>query len=171
MSPLMRNASKGKNHSNRKQIVLLLKYSWFTVLYLFQVHSIMTQYFYRSRSIKSYDKIMAIISCVVQHILLASENRFGIVWDRSGKGACSLPGSLKDVLGVMKMTIMARRASQGTQMVKNLPASAADGGFSPWVRKIPWRGKWQRTPIFFPGKSHGQRSLAGYSPQSLRDTT
>ena len=34
----------------------------------------------------------------------------------------------------------------------------------PWVRKIPWRRKWQPTPVFFSGKSHGQRSLAGYSP-------
>ena len=32
--------------------------------------------------------------------------------------------------------------------------------FSPWVRKIPWRRKWQPTPVFLPGKSHGQRSLA-----------
>ena len=72
-------------------------------------------------------------------------------------------------------------------------------GFSPWVRKIPWRrngyplqwasqvalvvknlsanagdvrdmgslpgsGRWQPTPVFLPGESHGQRSLAGYSP-------
>ena len=29
---------------------------------------------------------------------------------------------------------------------------------------IPWRRKWQPTPVFFPGKSHGQRSLAGYNP-------
>ena len=36
--------------------------------------------------------------------------------------------------------------------------------FDPWVRKIPWKRKWQPTPIFLPGKSHGQRSLAGYSP-------
>ena len=36
--------------------------------------------------------------------------------------------------------------------------------FYPWVEKIPWRRKWQPTPIFLPGKSHGQRSLAGYSP-------
>ena len=35
---------------------------------------------------------------------------------------------------------------------------------NPWVRKIPWSRKWQRTPIFLPGKSHGQRSLAGCSP-------
>ena len=35
-------------------------------------------------------------------------------------------------------------------------------GFDPWVGKIPWRRKWQPTPVFLPGKSHGQRSLAGY---------
>ena len=32
--------------------------------------------------------------------------------------------------------------------------------FNPLVRKIPWRRKWQPTPVFFPG----QRSLAGYGP-------
>ena len=32
--------------------------------------------------------------------------------------------------------------------------------FDPWVRKIPWRSKWQPTPIFFHGKFHRQRSLA-----------
>ena len=36
-------------------------------------------------------------------------------------------------------------------------------GFDPWVRKIPWRRKWQPTPVFLPGKSHRQRSLVGYS--------
>ena len=37
-------------------------------------------------------------------------------------------------------------------------------GFNPWVRKIPWRRKWQPSPVFLPGESHGQRSLAGYNP-------
>ena len=37
-------------------------------------------------------------------------------------------------------------------------------GFSPWVRKISCRRKWQPTPVFLPETSHGQRSLAGYSP-------
>ena len=37
-------------------------------------------------------------------------------------------------------------------------------GFDPWVGEIPWRRKWQPTPVFMPGKSHGQRSLVGYSP-------
>ena len=36
--------------------------------------------------------------------------------------------------------------------------------FDYWVRKIPWRREWKHTPVFLPGKSHGQRSLAGYSP-------
>ena len=40
--------------------------------------------------------------------------------------------------------------------------------FDPWVRKIPWRRKWQLTPVFLPEKSHGQRSLAGYSLEGHR---
>ena len=35
-------------------------------------------------------------------------------------------------------------------------------GFNPWVGKIHWRRKWQPTPVFLPGESHGQRSLTGY---------
>ena len=41
-------------------------------------------------------------------------------------------------------------------------------GFNPWVRKIPWRRKWQPTPVFLSGRSNGQRSLAGYSPGSCK---
>ena len=41
-------------------------------------------------------------------------------------------------------------------------------GFSPWVRKIPWRRKWQPAAIFLPGKFHGQKGLAGYSPRRLQ---
>ena len=46
-------------------------------------------------------------------------------------------------------------------------------GFDPWVGKIPWRRKWQPTPVFLPAKSHGQRSLAGYRPWGHKewDTT
>ena len=36
-------------------------------------------------------------------------------------------------------------------------------GFYPWVEKMPWSRKWQPTPVFLPGKFHGQRSLKGYS--------
>ena len=37
-------------------------------------------------------------------------------------------------------------------------------GFDFWVGNIPWRRKWQPTPVFLPGKSHGQRSLGDCSP-------
>ena len=37
-------------------------------------------------------------------------------------------------------------------------------GFDPWVGKIPWRRKWQPTPVLLPGKFHGPRSLVVYSP-------
>ena len=42
--------------------------------------------------------------------------------------------------------------------------AAGDVSSIPGVRKIPWRRQWQSTPVFFPGKSHGQRSLVAYSP-------
>ena len=77
-------------------------------------------------------------------------------------------------------------------MVKNLPANAGAfpsgtsgkeftyqcrrrkrHGFNPWGRKIPWRKAWQSIPMFLPGESQGQQSLAGYSPQGPEelDTT
>ena len=37
--------------------------------------------------------------------------------------------------------------------------------FDPWVGKIPWRRKWQTTPVFLPAKFHRQGNLAGYSPR------
>ena len=46
-------------------------------------------------------------------------------------------------------------------MVKNWPVMQETLGL--WVRKIPWRREWLLTPIYLPGESHGQRSLAGYS--------
>ena len=42
-------------------------------------------------------------------------------------------------------------------------------GFDPGVGKISWRRKWQPTPVFLPGESHGQRSLVGYSPRSCKE--
>jgi len=42
--------------------------------------------------------------------------------------------------------------------------------FDPWVGKIPWRREWQPTPVFLPGKSDGQRSLAVYSPWGCKES-
>ena len=42
-------------------------------------------------------------------------------------------------------------------------------GFDSWVGKIPWRRKWQSTPVFLPGEFHGWRTLVGYSPWGCKD--
>ena len=59
----------------------------------------------------------------------------------------------------------------GSSAVKNLPAMQKPRGFKfdPWVRKILWKRTWQPTPVFLPEESHGQRNLAAYSPQGLKD--
>ena len=43
-------------------------------------------------------------------------------------------------------------------------------GFDPWARKIPWRRAWQPTSVLLPRESHGQKSLAGYSPQNRKES-
>ena len=43
-------------------------------------------------------------------------------------------------------------------------------GFDHWVGKIPQRRKWQPTPVFLPGKSHGQRSLGGFRPWGRKES-
>ena len=60
-------------------------------------------------------------------------------------------------------------ASLVAQTVKSLPAMR-ETRFDPWVGKIPWRREWQPTPVLLPGKSHGWRSLAGYSPWGHRES-
>ena len=52
----------------------------------------------------------------------------------------------------------------GGSVVKNPPANAGDVHLIPRLGSSPWRRKWQPTQVFLPGKSHGQRSLIGYSP-------
>ena len=51
-------------------------------------------------------------------------------------------------------------------MVKNLLANVGDVGE---LRKMPWRREWALTPGFLPGKSHGQRNLAGHSPWGCKE--
>ena len=58
-------------------------------------------------------------------------------------------------------------ASLVAQRLKLLPGMR-ETGFHLWVGKIPWRRKWHPTPVFLPGESHGQRSLASCSPWGCR---
>ena len=62
-----------------------------------------------------------------------------------------------------------KASPRGGAVVKHQPPMQATWDFYPWDRKIPWRRKWQRTPVFLPGKSHGQRSLAGSSPWDSKE--
>ena len=59
----------------------------------------------------------------------------------------------------------------GQQLSKTLVGlQSGRPGFNPWVGKIPWRRKCQPTPVLLPGKSHGWRSLVGYSPWGHKES-
>ena len=63
--------------------------------------------------------------------------------------------------------IVKEGTSQVILLVKNLPTNAGDvrdTGLIPGSGRFPWRRKWQPTPVFLPGESHGQRSLVDYGP-------
>ena len=60
-------------------------------------------------------------------------------------------------------------ASLMAQRVKRL-LQCRRPGFNPWIGNIPWRRKWQPTPVLLPGKSHGRRSLEGYSPWGRKES-
>ena len=61
-------------------------------------------------------------------------------------------------------------ASLVAQLVKKICLQCERSGFDPWVGKILWRRKWQPTPVFLPGESHGRRSLVGYSPRGRKES-
>ena len=69
------------------------------------------------------------------------------------------------VMGSKPKLICLNCQRQVALVVKNPLTNAGDKsrGFDSWVGKIPWRREWPPTPVFLPGKSHGQRSLVGYS--------
>ena len=83
-------------------------------------------------------------------------------------------GSFRDISGNQLLTL-------DYESLKGFPGNASGKepacqccrykrcGFSPWVRKIPWRRQWQPIPAFLPGESHGQRSLEKYSPQDRKE--
>ena len=80
----------------------------------------------------------------------------GFQWRQSVRVGFSSDDGLPVEIGTAMASLVA-------QMVKNLPCNVGEPGSIPgWGRS--WRRKWQTTPVFLPGKSRGQRSLAGYSP-------
>ena len=79
--------------------------------------------------------------------------------------SCITYGSVKYIILYITSLLLFILGFPGGLMIKNSPANAGDKKhrLDPWVGKIPWRRKWQPTPVFLPGKSHGQRSLVDYS--------
>ena len=58
-------------------------------------------------------------------------------------------------------------------VVKNPRAKAGDirdVDLIPGSGRFPWRRKWQPTPVFLPGESHGRRNLVGYSPWGCKES-
>ena len=75
-----------------------------------------------------------------------------------------------NLLFILNLPILNGGASQVAQWQRiRLPMQ--ETRFDPWVRKIPRGMKWQPTPVSLPGKSHGQRSVAGYSPRGCTSWT
>ena len=62
-----------------------------------------------------------------------------------------------------------KRHYQKSKKTKKMGENIFKSYIDLWTRKIPWRRKWQPTLLSLPGKSHGQRSLAGYSPWSHKE--
>jgi len=78
---------------------------------------------------------------------------------------CSPKESL-EVRNLWWIALTEYSVEMGFSSQKGIPSGAQD---SIWVGKIPWSRKWQPTPVFLPGKSHGQRNLAGYSPWGSKE--
>ena len=53
---------------------------------------------------------------------------------------------------------------------KNPTCQCKRCGFDLWVGKVPWKREWQPTTVFLPGKFHGLKSLAGYSPWGCKES-
>ena len=61
-------------------------------------------------------------------------------------------------------------ASLVAQRIKSICLQCRRLRFNPWVGKIPWRRKWQPTPVLLPLKSYGKRSLVGYCPLGRKES-
>ena len=88
-----------------------------------------------------------------------------------GQGKCQAHplrqgGFLRLLLGKLNFWMELPRLLCGKESV----CQCKRHGFNPWSGKIPWRRKWQLTPVFLPGEFHGQRCLADYSPWGWLNT-
>ena len=76
-------------------------------------------------------------------------------------GNCSYPSTMQFIRSSLKGASLVAQAKESA-------CKAEDLGPIPGLGRSPWRREWIPTPVFLPGESHGQRSLAGYSPWDLK---
>ena len=116
------------------------------------------------------------------HETVSSTSALGGLWLGFSSGPLShvrcstgrqAPGGLRSCLEGCRLRTTKNTGRSGSSGSYGLPCwlrwqriclQCRKSRFYPWVRKIPWRRRWQPTPIFLPGESHGQRGLASYSP-------
>ena len=98
---------------------------------------------------KSHSSLRSSCRIMCVHILI----RNGKVYFLSRSNEIELPYNFK--------------ASQVVLVIKNLLERC---WFHLWVGKIPWRRKWQPTPVFLPRETHGQRSQTGNSPPGHKES-
>ena len=76
---------------------------------------------------------------------------------------------IQEFISKTKEKILLRTKVPGGSDGKRICLQYGRPRFDHWVCKIPWGREWQPTPVFLPGESHGQRSLADYSPWGHKD--
>ena len=110
------------------------------------------------------------------HIYVCSSNLLQLFFYTSSWSVNQMPTNKDSKLlsGHIKWQFTSLNGSKGRPRWLSGKESACQcrrPGFNPWVRKTPWRRKWQSTPALLPGKSHRQTSLAGYTPRGRKSWT
>ena len=86
-------------------------------------------------------------------------------WKRSVFIPIPKKGNAKECSNYWTIALISDGGSEG-----KVSLQCGRPGVNPWLGKIPWRRKWQSTLVLLPGKSHGQRSLVGYSPWGHKES-
>ena len=118
--------------------------------------------------LESHDVYLLLIGHVnIDHLIKVSD--FCTVWLRFSPLTAGKHSEERSVMSIEDKyaPYLTPGTSLVTQTVKHLPTMPETGVQSP-VEKISWRRKWEPTPVFLPGKSHGRWNLIGYSPWGHR---
>ena len=111
---------------------------------------------------------------------MSFEKALGVGDGQGGLACCSPRGRKElDMTERLKCTELnwARRNTKHAKVCVSLLLPLYPGSTGhiltplPWAGKIPWRRKWQPTPVLLPGESHGQRSMAAYSQWGRKSRT